>query len=289
MGLRFRRSVKIAPGVKLNFNKKSVGVTLGGKGAHYTVNSKGKRTSTVGIPGTGLSYTTSSGDVKADKSSSRCENFESGTTSSNGGGKKKKHGCLTVFIAIFVLCIIGSALSGDKKLESVSISADTSKEYDINEVVTITAETSPDDFKLTSEDYKCSADGNIDASGNTAVFTSSEAGEYEVWIDKDDVTSNVITITIIDKDAEEAKKQAELEAQKQAEETQKKAEEEAEAEQVQKQEAEQSQEPQEEMVWIPSSGSKYHSNSSCSGMTNPRQVTLSDAESMGYTPCKKCH
>lgn len=45
----------------------------------------------------------------------------------------------------------------------------------------------------------------------------------------------------------------------------------------------------EEQVWIPSSGSKYHSNSSCSNMKNPRQVSKSEAESMGYSPCKRCH
>ena len=43
------------------------------------------------------------------------------------------------------------------------------------------------------------------------------------------------------------------------------------------------------MVWIPQSGSKYHSRSSCSNMKNPSQVTQSDAESMGYEPCKKCY
>lgn len=60
MGLRFRKSFKIAPGVKVNLNKKSASMTVGTKGAHYTVNSKGKKTASVGIPGTGVSYTTSS-------------------------------------------------------------------------------------------------------------------------------------------------------------------------------------------------------------------------------------
>lgn len=60
---RFRRSMKIAPGLKLNFNKNSTSLTFGGKGAHYTVNSKGSKTTTFGIPGTGLSYT----DVKRPK------------------------------------------------------------------------------------------------------------------------------------------------------------------------------------------------------------------------------
>lgn len=43
------------------------------------------------------------------------------------------------------------------------------------------------------------------------------------------------------------------------------------------------------MVWIPQSGSKYHIRSGCSNMKNPSQVTQSEAESMGYEPCKKCY
>lgn len=42
-------------------------------------------------------------------------------------------------------------------------------------------------------------------------------------------------------------------------------------------------------VWIPRTGSKYHSRSSCSGMKNPTQVSKSKAESLGYEPCKKCY
>ncbi len=42
------------------------------------------------------------------------------------------------------------------------------------------------------------------------------------------------------------------------------------------------------MVWIPKTGSKYHSDPECSNMKDPTQVSLSQAESMGYTPCKKC-
>lgn len=43
------------------------------------------------------------------------------------------------------------------------------------------------------------------------------------------------------------------------------------------------------MVWVPQSGSKYHSTSSCSGMKNPSQITKAEAESRGYTPCKRCY
>lgn len=56
MGFRFRKSVKIAPGVRLNIGKKSVGISAGVKGARMSVNSSGRKTTTVGLPGTGLSY-----------------------------------------------------------------------------------------------------------------------------------------------------------------------------------------------------------------------------------------
>lgn len=56
MGFRFRKSFKIAPGVRLNIGKKSVGISAGVKGARVSVNSSGRKTTTVGIPGTGLSY-----------------------------------------------------------------------------------------------------------------------------------------------------------------------------------------------------------------------------------------
>lgn len=61
MAFRFRRSVKILPGVRINFNKNSTSVTFGGKGFHHTISSTGKSTTSVGIPGTGISYSSSSG------------------------------------------------------------------------------------------------------------------------------------------------------------------------------------------------------------------------------------
>ena len=64
MGFRFRKSFKIAPGVKLNVGKKSVGVSVGGKGFRTSINSSGRKTTTAGIPGTGLSYTSTSSSKK---------------------------------------------------------------------------------------------------------------------------------------------------------------------------------------------------------------------------------
>jgi hypothetical protein len=57
MGFRFRRSIKILPGIRINLGKRSASVSLGGRGAHVTLRPGHKLRATVGLPGTGLSYT----------------------------------------------------------------------------------------------------------------------------------------------------------------------------------------------------------------------------------------
>lgn len=42
-------------------------------------------------------------------------------------------------------------------------------------------------------------------------------------------------------------------------------------------------------VWIPKTGTKYHSISTCSGMKSPSRVTLEEAINAGYEPCSKCY
>ncbi|MBO5019983.1 MAG: hypothetical protein J6D52_04890 [Clostridia bacterium] len=47
---------------------------------------------------------------------------------------------------------------------------------------------------------------------------------------------------------------------------------------------------QENLVWIPTNGgTKFHTHSGCSNMDNPEHVTQSEAESLGFTPCKRCY
>ena len=53
--------------MNVNLNKKSTSVTFGGKGVHKTYSSSGKKTTSVGIPGTGAYYTTSSGGGSGSK------------------------------------------------------------------------------------------------------------------------------------------------------------------------------------------------------------------------------
>ena len=78
MSLRFRKSMKLLPGVRLNFSKETVGLSFGVPGARYTMNSKGRRTVSAGIPGTGLYNveTLSSGTRSSRSSSSTESTFE---------------------------------------------------------------------------------------------------------------------------------------------------------------------------------------------------------------------
>ena len=64
MGFRFRKSVKIAPGVRATIGKKGASLSVGTKGARYTVNTSGRKTTTAGVPGTGVSYVHTSSSSK---------------------------------------------------------------------------------------------------------------------------------------------------------------------------------------------------------------------------------
>lgn len=63
MGLRLRKSIKVLPGLKLNLSKSGVSVTAGRRGACVNLSSRGTR-ATVGLPGTGISYSAKVGGGK---------------------------------------------------------------------------------------------------------------------------------------------------------------------------------------------------------------------------------
>lgn len=67
MGLRFRKSFKIAPGVKFNLGKKSAGISIGGKHGGASWNSRSGSRVRASAPGTGLSYSRKLGGKKRRK------------------------------------------------------------------------------------------------------------------------------------------------------------------------------------------------------------------------------
>ncbi|MDD2092427.1 DUF4236 domain-containing protein [Pseudomonas guariconensis] len=54
MALRFRKSFKVAPGVRINLSKSGVSTSVGKKGLTANLSKRGTRV-TAGVPGTGLS------------------------------------------------------------------------------------------------------------------------------------------------------------------------------------------------------------------------------------------
>ena len=56
MSFRFHRTVRLFPGLRVNVSKSGVSASIGTRGAWLTFGRKGTRT-TVGLPGTGVSYT----------------------------------------------------------------------------------------------------------------------------------------------------------------------------------------------------------------------------------------
>ncbi len=58
MGFRYRKSIKIVPGVRLNLSKSGVSTSIGRRGATVNIG-HGRVKSTVGVPGSGVSYSKS--------------------------------------------------------------------------------------------------------------------------------------------------------------------------------------------------------------------------------------
>lgn len=56
MGTRFQKRIKIAPGLSINLSKSGVSASVGTRGARMTFG-HGKRRTTVGLPGSGISHT----------------------------------------------------------------------------------------------------------------------------------------------------------------------------------------------------------------------------------------
>lgn len=126
MGFKFRKSVKIAPGVKINFGKKSTGISIGNKGGGISFNTKsGVRTRT-SIPGTGVSYTSKLGGSKKKISPKKSVHYS--TTSSAPAGATPIKLCPTPrkawYIAVAALLVVsGLAYLGESISTGIVTSA----------------------------------------------------------------------------------------------------------------------------------------------------------------------
>ncbi len=272
MGFRFRKSIKIAPGLKLNFNKKSTGLTFGGKGLHYTINSKGKKNASVGLPGTGLSYSITNKSKKNSKEDYSEKNYfnekEDGVIMKE---KKSKKGCLPAIIGICVVFgIIGSCGSTDSSedvtnaiITEITTTVESTTLYGIAEFSTAKGTTTKHTVTTTEESTTTTGTAST-TEQKTTTTTRATTTEKETTTTTKKATTTKKDITTkkpTTKNATTTKKAVVDNGSPQ----------------------------QGEMVWIPQSGKKYHSDSSCSNMKNPSKVTVSKAKSLGLTACSKCY
>lgn len=146
MGMRYRKSIGLGKGVRLNVGKGSVGISAGVKGAHVSVNSKRGVTTSVGAPGTGVSYSKTRGwggkgaESDAGMPCTETSGWGGNGAGSGAGGPKPPSNKLVriavwaiiISVLIIAFCGIYSFLSGGGSdapahpaQSTVSTSADT--------------------------------------------------------------------------------------------------------------------------------------------------------------------
>ncbi|CAI9400440.1 DUF4236 domain-containing protein [Aestuariimicrobium sp. T2.26MG-19.2B] len=101
MGIRFRKSFKIAPGVRATVGKKSGSVSLGGRGGRITASTTGRTTTSASVPGTGVGWTSSGGGGKNRQSAPPPDS----SSPPSGSSSRSGCGCLG-FIALIVVVIV---------------------------------------------------------------------------------------------------------------------------------------------------------------------------------------
>jgi len=107
MGLNFRKSINLGKGFKLNIGKGSVGISGGVKGARVSMNSKGRKTATFSIPGTGISYTLNLNKLFKGKTSKKKGSDEK--DNDNEDENTININLVLVLIIVVLLVIIGAA------------------------------------------------------------------------------------------------------------------------------------------------------------------------------------
>ena len=295
MGLRFRKSFKIAPGVRLNLNKKSVGVSIGGKGARYSISSSGRRTASVSVPGTGISYSKTKTKKKSAKSTPKkhtakavdrhyeettatAENNldETVKAASPSGNDGKSNWWKWAVAVVAICCLIGACFGNDQSTTSEETSTAIETES-ITETPSVIEESSvPAETETATEtEIESTAESVSEEEIESEVSESTEPEVESV----SSAAEPAETISSTPSQPEAVESPAAVPAETQAAVAPAAS---AVPDPVQNETS--------TMVWIPSTGSKSHSINNCGNM-NPEkatQISLDEAISQGIPPCSKC-
>lgn len=122
MGFRFRRSVRVLPGVRLNVSTRGVSASIGGRGATVNISRRGAR-ATVGIPGTGLSYST---PLSGPAAKGSAQSFASGPAAAPAGSPVLGWIALGILLLALAMCMAGRSSTPAGPSTAASPTAPTS-------------------------------------------------------------------------------------------------------------------------------------------------------------------
>lgn len=106
MGLNFRKSTKILPGVRLNASKSGMSISFGGRGSRVTYSKRGVTTS-VGIPGTGIYYRKfHSNSTRGKKTSAPAYRYSGNASVSTDASTGSLVFFAIITIIAFILCMM---------------------------------------------------------------------------------------------------------------------------------------------------------------------------------------
>lgn len=313
MGMRYRKSIGLGKGVRLNVGKGSLGVSAGVKGAHVSVNSKRGVTTSVGAPGTGVSYSKTTG-------------WDSGGASGGTGGPKPPSNKLVTIaiwaiilsVLIIAFCGIYSFLSGGSDApahpaqSTVSTSADSS-----TDPAASTPGATTTDVKVTQGSQAAPidviADGvkaYLEGQGYPVASTRKVADHSRVecvvtvpgisdgdgstkpanWADLQTTLVSLAagaqsavtdqgdyTVLVYVQSANGDNLLAADSSKVIYDKFQAAADTAAAKDQA-----------AEKTVYVSATGSKYHSKPDCGNMSSAKEITLSEAQSRGLTACSRC-
>lgn len=101
MGIRFRKSKKLLPGVRLNVGTRGLSFSFGPRGLKHTISTTGRRTTTVGIPGSGLSFSETSGSRSRRSESAAAQEVGAIFTPTSARETSQKSRTIALLLCIF--------------------------------------------------------------------------------------------------------------------------------------------------------------------------------------------
>ena len=196
---------------------------------------------------------------------------------------------------------LSACASAPPQVETITIDGEDLI-MDISEEKAFSFDCQPADAQREELALKAPAQLGAELEDERIIIDPDAEGTFTLYLQSDAVTSNAITVTVIDSARIEAEKQAEEEARRRRQKAQE-AEAAAQAEAAQQAQQEQAasqrtpasggnaQTPVQASVYIAASGNgtKYHSDPHCSRMNGVIEMSVEEAQAVGYTPCKKCY